>query len=747
MLRFSFSPPKFSERGSSLPRHAALAYAFLSMLPPAAQAAEHSSSPPADTSKPRHPAPASSPNKPVAQTRATSREEISVSTQRRSDAQVAQSHLRSIPGAATVIDAQQILKGRNLTNADTLAFQPGVFAQASGGGDGLRISVRGSGIQTGVNYFRSGMLMMFDGLPVTTPAGTPYELFESLGLQYTEVLRGANAFDYGGMQLGGAINYVTQTGYNSQKYQARAEAGSFGYVKEQLSSGQVLGKFDYYISLTNSYRGGYQHNTEATSFGVNANFGYKFNDRVSTRLFFRYRQTRNGWAGFLTRDQILKNPKQAQQPYQEWGSNRIQPGTKYYADMTTIKIDDKSKIELGFNYQDAPIDIQYGRFSQVWGYKTVAGVLNYDRHDVLGGHKSDTRFGILTYTDLEAWQTNRVRVQSGNFAGYPIGTSLRHVTYGGTENYFHIRNNTELFHNFWLTTAGALAFIQKSSDVPSPGPSNPFKTSSINFIPRAGFRYQPDKHVEIYGNVSRSLQPPNDWNYNYAGSYYPSTSLQAGMNATAGKLRNQTATTFEIGTTGHYAGNQWALTYYHSSVHNELLAVMTPESQAQGTSIYGNASPTEHQGVEFSLDSTLYKWKGNRLSLRNAYTWQDFHYKHDAVFGHNRLPGIPEHFYQGGINLDLANGFYAGFDAQVSSKVGAAYDMTYFAPSYHLFNAHLGYSWPHKHRTVFLNFNNLANTHYASIVVPGYIAGGSQLSVMQPGDGFGVFGGISLGFN
>lgn len=424
MLRFSFSPPKFSERGSSLPRHAALAYAFLSMLPPAAQAAEHSSSPPADTSKPRHPAPASSPNKPVTQTRATSREEISVSTQRRSDAQVAQSHLRSIPGAATVIDAQQILKGRNLTNADTLAFQPGVFAQASGGGDGLRISVRGSGIQTGVNYFRSGMLMMFDGLPVTTPAGTPYELFESLGLQYTEVLRGANAFDYGGMQLGGAINYVTQTGYNSQKYQARAEAGSFGYVKEQLSSGQVLGKFDYYISLTNSYRGGYQHNTEATSFGVNANFGYKFNDRVSTRLFFRYRQTRNGWAGFLTRDQILKNPKQAQQPYQEWGSNRIQPGTKYYADMTTIKIDDKSKIELGFNYQDAPIDIQYGRFSQVWGYKTVAGVLNYDRHDVLGGHKSDTRFGILTYTDLEAWQTNRVRVQSGNFAGYPIGTSL-----------------------------------------------------------------------------------------------------------------------------------------------------------------------------------------------------------------------------------------------------------------------------------------------------------------------------------
>lgn len=357
MLRPYFSPLNLSKRSIFLPKHTVIAYAFLSILPTTTQAAHQSSLLSTGTSKPRHQFPTAT-NKPTPPTHAANREEISVSMQRHSDAQIAQSHLRRIPGAATVIDAQQILKGRNLTNADTLAFQPGVFAQASGGGDGLRISVRGSGIQTGVNYFRSGMLMMFDGLPVTTPAGTPYELFESLGLQYTEVLRGANAFDYGGMQLGGAINYVTQTGYNSQKYQARAEAGSFGYAKEQLSSGQVLGKFDYYISLTNSYRGGYQHNTEATSFGVNANFGYKFNDRVSTRLFFRYRQTRNGWAGFLTRDQILKNPKQAQQPYQAWGSDRIQPGTKYYADMTTIEIDDKSKIEVGFNYQDAPIDIE-----------------------------------------------------------------------------------------------------------------------------------------------------------------------------------------------------------------------------------------------------------------------------------------------------------------------------------------------------------------------------------------------------
>ncbi len=324
-----------------------------------------------------------------------------------------------MPGGVSVINSKEVLRSRNLTNADILAFQPGVFAQSSGGGDGLRLSIRGSGIQTGTNYFRSGILMMFDGLPVTTPAGTPYELFETLGIQYTEVLRGANAFDYGGVQLGGAINYVTPTGYTADHFQARVEAGSFNYNKQQISSGAVIGKSDYYISVTKSYRGGYQAQTAASSFGVNANYGYRFNDNVSTRLFFRYRQTQNGYPGYLTRDQIETNPKQAQALYATLHGHRIQPGSKFYGDMTTIRIDDKSKLELGFDYQDAPIDIQNTATAQRWGYKTVAGVVRYIRNDKLWGHKSETLFGIDTYTDLEAWQTNRSRTTTGIYARSP----------------------------------------------------------------------------------------------------------------------------------------------------------------------------------------------------------------------------------------------------------------------------------------------------------------------------------------
>ncbi len=54
-----------------------------------------------------------------------------------------------------------------------------------------------------------------------------------------------------------------------------------------------------------------------------------------------------------------------------------------------------------------------------------------------------------------------------------------------------------------------------------------------------------------------------------------------------------------------------------------------------------NASPTVHRGIEAGLDSTLWQAAPGRLSLRQAYTFSDFGYRHDARFGSNRLPGLP----------------------------------------------------------------------------------------------------------
>lgn len=51
-----------------------------------------------------------------------------------------------IPGASNLIDMTRIENGRAASNADILAYQPGVYAQTAGNDGAKAVSVRGSGI-------------------------------------------------------------------------------------------------------------------------------------------------------------------------------------------------------------------------------------------------------------------------------------------------------------------------------------------------------------------------------------------------------------------------------------------------------------------------------------------------------------------------------------------------------------------------------------------------------------------------
>ena len=666
--------------------------------------------------------------------------------QKQSQAATARARLASIPGGTSVIDQQIVQKGRVFTDQDVLAFQPGVYAQSSGGGDGLKISIRGSGLQTGTNYFRQGIYIMFDGLPVTGPGGTPYELFEPLGLDYTEVLRGANAFDAGAVDLGGAINYVSKTGHDALGAEIRVEAGSFGYHKEQISSGKVIGPLDYYISLTNSYRSGYQDQTRATSTGVEANLGYEINPDITTRFYVRYRQTQNQYPGYLTSTQIAADPTQAQAPYKYgyYGSNRIQPGSTWVGNKTTIKLDGNSTLDIGELYQNYPIDIRSTNYDAVWGYDDFTESLQYTRHDTFLGRESNWNIGAFSTTHIHGFQNTTVRIQTGAIAGLPQGTLLRRASYGGSDNNLHIGNDTNVWDKLWLTAGLSTVYAQRSAAVTIPVSTQPaLHSDSLNLAPRAGLRYVLAPHVQLFGNVSRTVEPPNDWEY-LSGPTYTSGPL-TGLNSSPKKLRDETALTWEIGTSGERWGNTWSVSYYHSDVRNELLNVNTVASLATGAVTYGNASPTTHQGVETSLDSTLWRSKAFRLWLRQAYTYSQFNYKNDPQLGNNQLPGVPKHFYQGQIRLDLANGLYGSFDAQVSSRIPIDYANTDYTRPYHIFGATIGYDDEKRHREVFLNFQNLTNQHYASIVSPTLNDKGIPGAFLQPGDGFGVFAGLTYG--
>jgi iron complex outermembrane receptor protein len=655
----------------------------------------------------------------------------------------AKAELAKVPGGTNVVDMRRPLQGRVASNQDVLAYQPGVYAQ-SAGNEGVKISVRGSGINRAPGAHASGLYTLLDGLPLTGPGGTPYELLEPLWVDHVQVLRGANGFDRGALALGGAIDYVSHTGYDAPLLQVRYAMGSHGYQQRQISSGQVLGDFDYYLSVTDAKSDGYQDHTTSQSQGVIANFGYRLSPNLETRFYIRHRETDNELAGRVTKQSIEHDPKAANPTYVARDYNRDEPGSTFIGNKTTWYIDDDSSLQTGLVYHDYPMDLREGPNRLRVAYTDVSGTFDYTRRDTLWGLESNSTLGLRVTKHLpNVGASEFVRIPTGNTAGYAPGTRIRDFTYQGSDTVLHVGNDLEIADDLWLTTGLAAIYTRRESAVTYPDNGGKVSLGDWDYAPRIGMRYQLTPDVQLFGNLSRSVEGPHPWSMIYSSNqFFPAGSgVSTGAQRVPVKLQNQTATTLELGGRGDSSLGQWSLAWYYAQVRHELLSVL-PDANAT-TPYELNASPTVHQGVEASLQSTLWSQQGGELSLRQAYTFSDFHYRDDDRFGDNRLPGLPMHYYQGELRYDWPQGFFAAVDTQLVSKVAVDYANSYYADPYALLGATLGYNAPKNDWQGWLTMRNLTGKHYAATVTPGYDDKGLDAARSTPGEGLGLYVGVS----
>lgn len=656
--------------------------------------------------------------------------------------------LHRVPSSVSLIDSSVIERGRVGTAADVLAFQPGVFAQSTGGQDALRVSIRGSGLNRGQGSFREGITFLFDGLAVTGPGGTPYELFEPLGLSYTEVLRGPAGFRYGALALGGAINYVTKTGFDVSPFELRFELGSFGYGKAQLSSGQVLGAADYYISLVGSERKGFQRLTDAESARVIGNLGYKVSDRIDTRFYLRFGATNFENPGSLTLAQLLVDPTQANPTNVAASANpairstRLQQGSTWIGNKTTVRLNDDSSLEAGLVFHDYPIDIR-GTQRSLWEHGDLNTSLRYIRSDEWGSRASDTTLGFVSslhlYGLVDTYSDNTLarQVKSTSYTG-----SANHVLYAA--------NDLEWRPGLWSNVGVQLINIRRENRIRFPV-QREYTRDVVRVAPRVGLRYDVIPQIQVFGNLSRAVEPADSWKY--TGSTI--TTGNGGLLTDFRRLRDQISDTAELGVrlqNGRYAGE---VTVFRSWIKDELLNVQIDPGPPAVTANF-NASRTVKQGLEVGFNVVLWQPEGSfagavsgaapkshRVSVRQAYTLNDFHYKGDSLFGKNELPGLPSQFFQGEVLYEHASGLYVGLSAQVSSSYFIDYANTFRAPSYTIYHGKIGYEDRARNWEIYLDFRNLTDEAYVTAISPIYTAGGRDNAAFQPGDGFSVFGGIS----
>ena len=661
---------------------------------------------------------------------------VTVQGAKQSEVQQAASALAEVPGGTSVVDSEEVAKGRTATLQDTLAYQPGVFVQSTGGNDAAKISIRGSGANTSPGYFREGIKFLFDGLPLTGPGGTPYEFLNAAGVNYTEILRGANAFQYGALTLGGAVNFVNHSGYSAPGLRLRAEAGSYHYQKQTISYGGVEGDLDYYLQADNYRNEGYRDYSLAKSSGIVANAGYRFSPKLETRLLLRYRDETHNDPSATTLDNALHHPRRASATAESSGAGARRPGSIWVGSKTTYTFDDDARLTFGASYHDyrhtnsprSPSNPSY------WDWHDLGLLLGYDRVDAL--------FGLESRSNIAFTSTQHLRggVNSAN----DDKVSLKKVDYQDSfDRVIALGNDLNLVDNLWLTSGVSFINVRRKVDIDHAVNRNtttfPQHVDYDNWsvAPRIGLRYAFNPNLQVFTNFSRSIDPPASWEYSGSGPTLPYIR----------PLVEQKANTFEVGIKGSHGIFDGSLALYRSWIHDELLNVQIIPATSTSAAVTGafNASPTIHQGVEAGLNTRLWENpQGDLVRWRQVYTYNDFYYRHDDTFGDNQLPGVPKHIYQGELQYQDHSGWYTGVNVQSASRTAVDYANSLYAPSYTIWGANLGYEAPKGNWKVSLDLKNLANKAYVTAVTPVYNARGQDTASFWPGDGIGAYVGVEV---
>ncbi|HWB58115.1 MAG TPA: TonB-dependent receptor [Chthoniobacteraceae bacterium] len=652
------------------------------------------------------------------------------------DADTAAQQLSAIPGATGVVTPENFQQSRGAYLDDFIPYAAGVYIQSGQGSEDTKVSVRGSGIQSDDI---AGLEVMIDGMNVNQADGEAFlQDFDLRTIKYAEIYRGADALRWGGITLGGAINFVTMTGYDAPPFEAWLSGGSYGFIEEGFLSGLSKGPNDVIFSFSNHNLDGFRDHSIENDDKLFLSLGTKIGDSAENRVYFYYGRLNQQNPASLSRQQMYADPTQTspQSIAQDWDKNweygRV-------VDRFVVKGDDWQLLAGGYyNHRD---QFQRGEFdsdtplgNDFFRSNDFGGDISFQSTEELFGQLNRFTFGMNPTFESEV-DTYYQNINGAN--GSPISgdrTFATNVTLYA-ENQHHLTKNFSVLFGAQLIYAGR----HYSDRFDNPADGDQSGTGDYwGFNPKIGAIYEFNEHTQAYVNLSRSFQPPSF-----------DESLETGDDGDElfNRLNPQSATTIEIGTRGKEERFSWDLALYRSWVKNELLDLTNGMGVPLGTV---NASHTVHQGIEASLDTDLAKGliaggRGNEdeLSFEQSFTYNDFRFSNDSTYGNNRIAGAPVAFYKAELLYKLPCGLYFGPNLEWNvSSYPADEANTLFADPYALLGFRAGYKSP-RGLEVFFEAKNLTNKIYAATVEAVGNATSEGGNNFNPGVGRAFYGGVS----
>ncbi len=623
----------------------------------------------------------------------------------------ARRRLSETPGAVAVVPLEAYQNRYAQGLEDTLRDVPGVFARKKWGEDS-RLAIRGSGI--GNSAHNRGTLLAQDGIPFNEADGAgDFQLVDPLTARYTEVYKGGNALRFGGALLGGAVNLVTPTGRDAPAdLVVRLDGGSYQTIRGHVQAAHAGEDWDLFAAGTVISANGWRDQSDQTTNRLSLNVGRDFTGGA-VRFLVSAANVEQEIPGALTPTQALNTPEIAAP---------ANVANDYARDMRSLRgavqtrydLSDSTTLEAGVyaTWKDLhhPIFQVIDQESRNWG-----AFARFDTEGELFGHRADVFYGFSYRSgDNDALQWVNVRGSRG------AKTAQSRQNAVGADLFAEGR--------FWTTDSLALvaggSFGRAERDfVNLLAPARSASKTYDWFAPRVGLLWQAEDGAQVYANITKSVEPPNF-----------SSLAQTGVSVGFIPLRSQEAWTGEVGARGRRGVFTWDVTAYRAALDGELLNFIVSPSIPAATF---NAGDTIHQGLEAGLD-----WRfAPAWRLRQTYTFSDFRFDADAVYGDNRLPVAPEHAYRAELRYEGEGWFVAPSVEWIPKDVLVDYANMLRYPSYAAVSLNGGWKATESVE-LFADARNLTDERYISNVGAVTDARTASTAVFWPGEGRSLFVGV-----
>lgn len=645
-------------------------------------------------------------------------------------AEQAQEKLDSVAGGTTLVPEEQIRQGVTRSLQEALSLTPGVYARSRFGSDEVRLSIRGSGVTQTFNA--RGVRILRDGLPISESDGNVRpQLIETLNAQHIEVYRGANALEYGAAVLGGAINIVSPNALNQERSYSRLEFGSDNYLRGQGAKGWIFDNgWDLYTSITGIEQNGFRQNSEQETVRFYGNVGKRWNDQAESRVHITWQDNNIELPGSLTEDQFDDDSTQAN------GGSLLRNSQRDFnvfrlTGQHSVTFGENAKADFGINYQylDMFHPLAFALLTadeqdlSLSARVTQAFNVFSKKHNVVYG-------GLATYGEDE-----NGRFRYGEPQGEVRGSRSRDDEDEAWGIELYAQDTIEITEQTDLILGAQVLYAERDfSETPFSsagveGDTVSDREAYFGFSPRVGLTMQLNDRVQLFGNVSRSFEPPTTGEF--------SEPLDSGDSEV---LDGQVATTFEIGSRGNLTDElRYELAVYYADLNDEILFQEDPTlPSGSGEAVTLNADDSIHKGVEFGINGVVLP----NFNLAAQYTYTKLEFDNDDIFGNNDIPGIPDHTFRAELIYRHPSGFYAGPTVEYSSDWYVDFENTTSTDAYTIWGAKAGYDINDRAR-LFVEAVNLEDDDYVSNTAITALAD-ENTAVFNPGLERSIFAGLEI---